>query len=376
MMKRITQKLLALILSLAMAFTCLGHPIITGAEELPFVPRESDSEGTDLDTLLQIPITDDDQQSINQAVATLRQKMADHEEIVPLEFEITGLIEDTKTFSELLFEAAIAHTGNPLEGDYLRWQYSHYSITSQRYAHVRSGQIVGYKYCFTFNISYYTTKEQEAELTRKCQEVLSLIIHKDMTDYDKLATIYRYICHYVIYAEEDLILQNDLVYTAYFALVQKKAVCQGYAVLLYRLLLMVGIECRIVIGHLGTKPHAWNIVKIDGKWYYVDATMDASNPGFNYFMKQVEDPELYAIDMSDIPDYDGSSYAPSDTEFDVYFTGDLDGDLKINSKDLLYLKRLFVSGNWKELLTVADFNHDGKITSKDILLLKRLYVSF
>lgn len=36
----------------------------------------------------------------------------------------------------------------------------------------------------------------------------------------------------------------------------------------------LGIPCKVVSGVSRNQPHAWNQVKIDGKWYLVDATWD------------------------------------------------------------------------------------------------------
>ena len=58
------------------------------------------------------------------------------------------------------------------------------------------------------------------------------------------------------------------------------AVCAGYARAMQYLLQKCGIECAEVVGDVRKDendeggPHAWNIVKIDGEYYYVDTTWD------------------------------------------------------------------------------------------------------
>ena len=52
-----------------------------------------------------------------------------------------------------------------------------------------------------------------------------------------------------------------------------KGVCAGYAFALQYLLMRAGIQSYYVVGIAG-ENHAWNLAKIDGKWYYVDATWD------------------------------------------------------------------------------------------------------
>jgi hypothetical protein len=63
-------------------------------------------------------------------------------------------------------------------------------------------------------------------------------------------------------------------YTAYEALTIGKAVCQGYALLMYNMLTKAGIKNVIAAGTVNTGEHAWNIVKLDGQWYHLDATWD------------------------------------------------------------------------------------------------------
>lgn len=99
-------------------------------------------------------------------------------------------------------------------------------------------------------------------------------IEEDMSDLEKAITLHDFI---VVNCEYDY--QNYLngtlpreVYTAYGTLVNRKAVCQGYA-LTYKLLLnKAGIECYMVSSD--EMNHAWNLIKLGGQYYQVDTTWD------------------------------------------------------------------------------------------------------
>lgn len=66
---------------------------------------------------------------------------------------------------------------------------------------------------------------------------------------------------------------------------QKKAVCDGYSRLFKRMCELAGIECEMVTGYARTQPwqigssfnvnHAWNAVRLDSTWYFLDATWAA-----------------------------------------------------------------------------------------------------
>lgn len=99
-------------------------------------------------------------------------------------------------------------------------------------------------------------------------------ISPEMTTVEKLLTIYDYL---ILHCEYDVVNHNagtipDESFSAYGALVKHKAVCQGYANSMAELMNYFGIEnCVVTSNEL---RHAWNMVKIDGQWYHLDATWD------------------------------------------------------------------------------------------------------
>lgn len=71
------------------------------------------------------------------------------------------------------------------------------------------------------------------------------------------------------------------------------------------------IPCQIIIGKGNGEAHAWNIVKIEGKWYQIDVTWDDPVPdiperiGYDYFL--IPDKimrENHTWNSSDYPDWD------------------------------------------------------------------------
>ena len=59
----------------------------------------------------------------------------------------------------------------------------------------------------------------------------------------------------------------------------------SYALAFQRIMQEMKIPCMYVKG----KDHAWNMVKLKGKWYFVDVTWDDSFGGYKYFLKGTSD---------------------------------------------------------------------------------------
>ncbi len=107
---------------------------------------------------------------------------------------------------------------------------------------------------------------------KQAKAIVSSIIQVGMDDHEKVKAIHDYIVKHVSYDT------SYKAYTAYEALVNRSAVCQGYALLTYQLLKEAGIENHFVTGTGDGQPHAWNLVKIENKWYHLDTAFDDPVP--------------------------------------------------------------------------------------------------
>ena len=230
-----------------------------------------------------------------EAAADLRKQMVSRSEVMSV--TLRSARDDMLTLAADLWDLALDHVeGSGTTGDYLRWQH-----TGKSCAMKKMPLASGYQYTFTytpyteyFDTIWFTTAAQEAALTNYIRNtILPQLSLSGKTTYQKVQAIYNWITANVKY---DYSHMNDptylLQYTAYAAAVQKKAVCQGYANLFYRLANDAGVDCRIITGKAynddGTADHAWNIVRMeDEKYYCLDATWDAgSDPkDYDYFLK-------------------------------------------------------------------------------------------
>ena len=63
------------------------------------------------------------------------------------------------------------------------------------------------------------------------------------------------------------------------ALLDGRAVCDGYAAAFCLLAEAAGIPCLTVTGEKDGIPHAWNLVNPDGTWYHMDCAADDADAG-------------------------------------------------------------------------------------------------
>lgn len=228
--------------------------------------------------------------SYEEAGAVLRNGIKNRSALVTIHYRQSGTTEasgnDFNNIFNEIWKASYAETEAGTEGEYIRWNVA--SINSGDCTYTPNTALNSCDWTIIYNLTYYTTASQEAELDAKVASVLSSLNLSSKTDYEKAYAIYHYICQNVTY---DTAHQNDssytLKHTAYAALINHTAVCQGFALLYYRMAMQAGLPCRVITGTKVSTggTHAWNIVQINGSYYYVDPTFDAGNSSYVYFLK-------------------------------------------------------------------------------------------
>ena len=223
---------------------------------------------------------------IEDAALVLRDVLVKRESFVTVEFLLddyrTG--EAVKALAKTVYYDAIAHTGVPDEGDYIQYNGCSWQA-SISYGPRYNGR---YYYAISYDINFYSTAAQEKAVDAEVDRVLAQLDLEDASDYQKVRGIYDYICNTVTYDYDNLEdASYKLKYTAYAAFINKTSVCQGYALMFYRLALELGVDTRLITGIGNGGAHAWNIVEIAGQYYNLDATWDAGwqRYGYNYFLR-------------------------------------------------------------------------------------------
>lgn len=166
-------------------------------------------------------------------------------------------------------------------------------------------------YCvFTPGYTYTDSEIDEIQtaMEQSFQEVRALI-PEDAGDYEKVRIVYTYVIDHTQYQTGE----DDQSIAGVFW--KKSAVCAGYAGAVQYLLERLDIPCIYVDGSTkgSTEGHAWDIVKIDQEYYYVDAT-NGDQPDFlNGDAAQLEEHKTIIYDyLCPFPEEYEKTYTPSE----------------------------------------------------------------
>ena len=117
-------------------------------------------------------------------------------------------------------------------------------------------------------------------------QIISFVRASSNDEYSLLVNIYNFLQENARYDENEFkaILSgtsNSVVsHNAYGALINRVAVCDGFSSAFALLAQKLGFECMLVTGHSAYSSglfsdHAWNIVKVQDRFYHLDVTWDA-----------------------------------------------------------------------------------------------------
>ncbi|MDO4200106.1 MAG: transglutaminase domain-containing protein [Clostridia bacterium] len=142
------------------------------------------------------------------------------------------------------------------------------------------------------------------ELNKKVFNILAKI-PSGYTEYEKEMFIHNYVVENCAYASRQT--KDPKVFTSYGCLVENQAVCEGYSKAVQLLMCAAGIECRTIQGSRGNETHMWNLARINGEWYHVDATWNGKEQVnrysyFNISDETVKKDHKIAISASENPD--------------------------------------------------------------------------
>lgn len=196
-------------------------------------------------------------------------------------------------------------------------------------------------YCI-FSPGYIYTQEEmneiDASVENAYREVVSML-PKDASEYEKAKTVYTYLIDTVEYETS---ADDQNIAGAFW---KHKAVCAGYAGSVQYLLEKLGVTCLYVEGSAkgSEEGHAWNIVRLDGQYYYLDAT-NGDQPAFleGDAVSMVEHKTTIYDYLCPFPEEYEVNYTPSD-EFELPKVEAVDKNFYVLNQGC------FSSYNWQDI---------------------------
>ena len=153
------------------------------------------------------------------------------------------------------------------------------------YAPTGTGYVFDLRYSYIDDRTPDEIRDMRGEIEQKAYEIVEALDIEGKSDYEKIAAIDQYLCDTVYYPAEPFIAID---HTPYGALIDGRAVCDGYARSAKILCDLCELDCLFVVGYCGNDPvnggHAWNLVSIDGKWYQLDITWNDTGESKDYFL--------------------------------------------------------------------------------------------
>jgi len=160
------------------------------------------------------------------------------------------------------------HVYDRMTNEHSRVYPENYDITEER-----AREIISYVFNDSPELWNYdgrfTDEEIEgfnAELAKTSEEIINMV-SDNASDYEKVQTVYEYLGNGIQYVDSEN--QHSII----GGLVERKATCGGISDSLQYILYQLDIRALTVIS-TPEQAHAWNIIEIDGNWYYADLTND------------------------------------------------------------------------------------------------------
>jgi len=137
---------------------------------------------------------------------------------------------------------------------------------------------------YTLKPLYTMSGNQAATAAAKLDSEVNALIgamNGGMTQFDIELLVHDYLVKKITYNQAAARNPGNhpKAYTAYGALVEGSAVCEGYAKAFQLVLNKVGIQTTLISGKTSGGSHMWNMANIDGSWYHIDVTFDDPNNG-------------------------------------------------------------------------------------------------
>ena len=222
-----------------------------------------------------------------------------------------------------------------------------------------------------------------SEITKNVSLLSAYLIKPAQTEKGKVRALFRWVTENINYDVQSYLIRQNKQRSIQQILIDRTTVCDGYSRLMVELAQAADIEMVQIFGYskgydynIGDRfednpNHAWNAVKINGKWHLLDATWGAGYiDETNQFIRQFQEhyfltpPESFILD-----------HLPEDQQWQL-----IDRPISLREfEDYLFLKPAFfryglsVKSHYKNTLNIYDETKVEFYAPDDVSLIGQLF---
>ncbi len=159
----------------------------------------------------------------------------------------------------------------------------------------------------TLTLTYTMNAEQRVEASKELESIVNKVLADmpDSGDFEKELYLHDSLAKHCRYDEKAAaskapLAEYPLSFTAYGALVDGVAVCEGYSRAMQYLLLRAGMRATVVTGFDAQKrAHMWNVVRVNGQQYHLDVTWNDQNDNITHTYFNLSDEAIGKTHQTD-----------------------------------------------------------------------------
>lgn len=202
---------------------------------------------------------------------------------IPVEIKADQKVADIENasnpFNDAVQKETYKETGNPDEGQGLaQFLYARGNLMNDRLDKITYDESSkSYKGVFYYHTLSHKYSERYSQTITKLKEIMDSLNLDGKSDYEKCIAIRKWIAKNVKYDDEFFKNAESCprknAHDMTGPVLDGYAVCDGYAYLFHYMANAAGLLTLVEHGVLkGSGNHAWNLVQIDGTFYYTDCT--------------------------------------------------------------------------------------------------------
>ena len=145
----------------------------------------------------------------------------------------------------------------------------------------------------------YSPRYDFTEYETKCINAIKEMNVDGKSDYDKALALCKWVNKHIKYKSSEVFLGDQ---SGMQGMMEGWGVCNAHATLTCYLGRCLGLDVLYEGGDTWNDSHAWNLVKIDNEWYYMDPTKSGNEESSNFYASFLQGNDWLKCEVSEVDD--------------------------------------------------------------------------